>query len=518
MSTPNAQVVGQALAEVLPRDNAPWYRVPHLLSLNILLLIPLMSSSVAGYDGSLMNGLQALPSWKNEFGNPKGYTLGAVNAAQSAGCVLALPVCGILSDRIGRRYTLLLGGVIIVIASVIQSVSVNLGMFIFSRVVVGVGGIISVQPSPLLISELCYPTHRGIYTALFWTCYYLGAIIAAWSTFGLQKNVPESDWAWRGPSILQGGLPLLQLLFWFKLPESPRWLIAKGRQDEARSVLARFHTGGDAQHALIEFEMNEIETALEMEVRSKQTKWTALIEPRNRKRMLITCLIGFFSQWAGNGVVSYYMTLVLDTVGVTNPDTQTLINGLLQLFNFFAAVCAAFLVDRLGRRTLFNWSGIGMLISFTIWTICSARFAIEDAPSKSLGIAVIAFIFIYFFHYDIAYTPLVLAYPTEILQYSIRSKGLSVEMGIVYSSLVVLSFVNPIALEAVGWKYYILFCCILAVSVVVNWFLLPETKGRSLEEIAELFEDGVVVDSRNASVKDDEEEGITTHIDIVGGK
>ena len=212
------------------------------------------------------------------------------------------------------------------------------------------------------------------------------------------------------------------------------------------------------------------------------------------------------------------MTLVLDTVGVTNPDTQTLINGLLQLFNFFAAVCAAFLVDRLGRRTLFNWSGIGMLISFTIWTICSARFAIEDAPSKSLGIAVIAFIFIYFFHYDIAYTPLVLAYPTEILQYSIRSKGLSVEMGIVYSSLVVLSFVNPIALEAVGWKYYILFCCILAVSVVVNWFLLPETKGRSLEEIAELFEDGVVVDSRNASVKDDEEEGITTHIDIVGGK
>lgn len=189
----------------------------------------------------------------------------------------------------------------------------------------------------------------------------------------------------------------------------------------------------------------------------------------------------------GNSVVSYYMTLVLNTVGVTNPDTQTLINGLLQLFNFGAAILAAFLVDRLGRRTLFNWSGIGMTISFIIWTACSARFTISE--SNGLGVAVIAFIFIYFFHYDIAYTPLVFAYPTEILPYNIRSKGMSLDLGIVYSSLVLLSFVTPIALDAIGWRYYIVFCCILGVSVVINWFLLPETKGRSLEEINSLFED-----------------------------
>lgn len=186
------------------------------------------------------------------------------------------------------------------------------------------------------------------------------------------------------------------------------------------------------------------------------------------------------------------MTLVLDTVGVKNPDTQTLINGLLQLFNFGAAIAAAFLVERLGRRTLWNWSGIGMTISFVIWTICSARFTVSE--SDGLGAAVIAFIFIYFFHYDIAYTPLVFAYPAEILPYSIRSKGLSVDFALVYSSLVVLSFVTPIALDAIGWRYYIVFCCVLAVSVVVNWFLLPETKGRSLEEISELFE-GPDVDS-----------------------
>lgn len=192
------------------------------------------------------------------------------------------------------------------------------------------------------------------------------------------------------------------------------------------------------------------------------------------------------------------MTLVLDSVGVTNPDTQTLINGLLQLFNFGAAIAAAFLVDRLGRRTLWNWSGIGMTVSFVIWTVCSARFVVS--PSNGLGIAVIAFIFIYFFHYDIAYTPLVFAYPTEILPFSIRSKGLSVDLAIVYSSLIVLSFVTPIALNNIGWRYYILFCVILAVSVVTNWFLLPETKGLSLEEIGKVFGDsdleGVPSDSK----------------------
>lgn len=162
--------------------------------------------------GSLMNGLQALPAWQDAFGNPVGYNLGLVNAALAFGGLVALPFCSTMSDGIGRKWTLFIGGLAIIIGSVIQAVSVNLGMFVFSRVFVGVGSMLVVQPSPMLISEICYPPHRGIYTALYWTNYYLGAIIAAWSTYGLQKSMPTSDWAWRGPSILQGGLPLLQLL------------------------------------------------------------------------------------------------------------------------------------------------------------------------------------------------------------------------------------------------------------------------------------------------------------------
>lgn len=156
---------------------------------------------------------------------------------------------------------------------------------------------------------------------------------------------------------------------------------------------------------MIEFEMAEIEHAIEMEKQAATTKWSSLIStPGNRKRTIIAVCVGAFAQWNGVAVVSYYLTLVLDTVGVKDPDTQTLINGILQIFNFWAAVSAAFLVDRLGRRTLFLWSGAGMLVSFVIWTACSAVF--DTSGSHAAGLTVVVFIFVYFFHYDIAYTPL----------------------------------------------------------------------------------------------------------------
>jgi MFS family permease len=112
----------------------------------------------------MMNGLQSLDQWRHYFGNPTGSVLGIVNAAQSIGSFVALPFIGVLSDRIGRKKTLLSGAIMIIIASIIQAASVRYGMFVFSRVLVGVGSMLVVQPSPMLITELAYPTHRGKYT------------------------------------------------------------------------------------------------------------------------------------------------------------------------------------------------------------------------------------------------------------------------------------------------------------------------------------------------------------------
>lgn len=277
-----------------------------------------------------------------------------------------------------------------------------------------------------------------------------------------------------------------------------RWLVAQERTEEARDILTKYHAGSDVDSPLVGREIAEIVQAIGYEKETASVKWSTLISTSgNRKRLFIAVCLGAFAQWNGIGVVSYYLTLVLDSIGITDSFDQTLINGLLQIFNFAAAVGAALLVDRLGRRTLFIWSGIGMLVSYVIWTACSA--VNNEDNNKAAGYVVVVCLFAFYFHYDIAYTPLLMSYPTEIFPYSLRSKGLSCELLSIYASLVIAAFVNPIGMDNLGWKYYIVFCCFLVVFLAVTYFVFPETKGRSLEEIAEIFDGpGATIDIEEA--------------------
>lgn len=225
----------------------------------------------------------------------------------------------------------------------------------------------------------------------------------------------------------------------------------------------------------------------EREATSTSSYLDLIRTPANRKRTFLAVTVGWFAQWAGNGVVSYYLTLVLDTIGITAVSSQTLINGLLQLFNWFAAVIGgALMVDLVGRRTLFLVSVGGMCVSYIAWTVLNKVFV--ETLNQTAGNAVVAFIFIYFFFYDIAWTPLMPAYPIEIYQYTLRGRGVSAAYVSTYIGLILGQFVNPLAMKVLGWKYYIVFCCLLGFLFGLVWFFFPETKGRTLEEIAEIFD------------------------------
>lgn len=143
-----------------------------------------------------MNGLQSLDRWASDFGHPSGALLGTVVAAQSIGCLVALPFVGDLCDRWGRKPMLVAGIVVICASSLLQCFSVGLSMFVVARFLVGLGGMFSAQPSPMLIAELAYPTHRGKYTSLYWTMYYLGeklSVLAVKTLFSSFKSfVPAS--------------------------------------------------------------------------------------------------------------------------------------------------------------------------------------------------------------------------------------------------------------------------------------------------------------------------------------
>lgn len=133
----------------------------------------------------------------------------------------------------------------------------------------------------------------------------------------------------------------------------------------------------------------------------------------DRRRLAIALFVPVISQWSGSGIITYYLTLVLNSVGITDSFHQTLINGILQIFNFLVAVLGSFLVDRAGRRALWLFSCVGMLWSFIVLTACSAVFA--QTQSSALGVTVIVFLFVYFFHYDVAVTPLTFGKPAPMI-------------------------------------------------------------------------------------------------------
>ncbi|KAF4976380.1 hypothetical protein FZEAL_6941 [Fusarium zealandicum] len=492
--------VGDDLAAVLPQDGVPWYKKTHLLRLNFYALSMALLAAANGYDGSLVNGLMALPQWHEFMDNPTGSWLGFINATQSLSSVIAYPVVAYFANRWGRKKGLIIGYFFLFLGAFVQAFSPNSAGFIIGRFFLG-------QPSawwgglaPLLVTELAYPTHRGFLTALYNSGWYVGSSVAAWATYGTRNY--EGAWAWRIPSLLQIAIPIVTLPAALMIPESPRFLISKGESEKARSILTDLHGGGDPDSPLVNFEMAEIEGAIQVERDvTAGTSWMDLIDTKgNRHRAFISVTLGVFAQWNGVGVVSYYLALVLQTVGITSVTDQTLISGCLQIWNLILAVGAAACVDRFGRRPLFLLSSVGMLASFIIISGLSGSFAMSG--KSAVGVAVVPFLYIYYGFYDIAFTPLVVSYPAEIWPYHLRARGIALTQISTYVAIFFNTFVNPIALESIGWRYYVVFAVILVVVTATIYFFYPETKGHSLEEMAVVFDgaDAAVLRERDAKM------------------
>jgi len=328
----------------------------------------------------------------------------------SIGGVLSLPVFPYVADHLGRRIGIIIGCIIMLLGVALQTAGINIHMFIAGRFFIGFGVSLAQGCSPLLVTELAHPQHRATFTTIyntvsqswFWVYYYkltkqqlwyIGAIVAAWLTFGTLRI--KNDWAWRVPSLVQAFPSILQLVFVWVVDESPRFLISKGKPEAALRVLARAHANGNPEDPVVKLEMQEIHDTLRMEQEFEGQTWLTLFKTRgNRHRMLICITAGFFSQWSGNGLVSYYLFKVLAQIGITDPSTQDVINGVLTIFNAIIAITQCFFVDKVGRRPLFLVSTAGMCLSYICWTISASQYELHG--SDAAGRAVLAFIFIYY--------------------------------------------------------------------------------------------------------------------------
>ncbi|GJE87134.1 hexose transporter [Phanerochaete sordida] len=465
--------------------NAKWWKNSRIVKLNLWILLLLITSTANGYDGSMMNGLQLIDQWESAFGFPTGSKLGLLGAIQNIGSLGALPFTPYLCDGLGRKKTIFIGAIIVVAGAVIQTASQTVEMFIGARFMMGFGLGFCTAAAPMLVTEIAYPTQRGPVSSVYNALWPAGAVIAAWLTFGTFHI--NNSWAWRVPSAVQAVPSVLQIFLILFAPESPRWLVAQGREAEALRTLAYYHARGDEHDPLVRFEFDEIRAAIEGEKVQKQTGWLQLFAtPGNRRRMRIIIAIAFFSQWSGNGLASYYLNKVFATIGITNKTEQLLISAFLNVWSAINAISGGLFCDKVGRRPLFLISTAGMLVFFILQTVCSAQFALHG--NKAAGNAVVAFLFLYSAFYGIAYSPLITSYTLEILPFNLRAKGYTIFSFAVSASLVFNQYINPIAFAALQWKYYIVYCVWLAFELVFVYFFLVETKNRTLEETAVLFD------------------------------
>ncbi|KAI0031002.1 hexose transporter [Vararia minispora EC-137] len=476
-----------------PRRN--WYNNRRLITLNAWIVLCLVTSSYNGFDGSLLNSLQSMDTWTGYFNHPQGSLLGLLNAIQNIGSIAAFPFAPYLSDGIGRRYTIIIGSTIVLVGAALQTASRSIGMFIGARFMIGFGVSWAHNASPMLITELSYPPYRASLTSLYNSLWTSGAIIAAWTTFGTEF-MRTSTWSWRIPSLIQAAPAVWQvILLWFA-PESPRYLIAKGREAEALKTLAYYHADGDETDPLVQYEMEEVKAAIKIDRSvAANVGWKSLFTTSgNRRRLRIILAIAWFSQWSGNGLTSYYLNIILQNIGITSSTIKLLINALLQVWGFLFGLLASLIVERVGRRPLFITSCAGMLVFFTLLTACTGVYAVHQ--TQAAAHAVIAFIALHGAAYRrahnylvrLAFTPLLISYTVEILPYGVRAKGLTLLNFTVSCALVFNQYVNPIALAHIQWRYYIVYCGWLVFELAYCYIFIIETKGLSLEETAALFD------------------------------
>ncbi|KAF5875858.1 putative mfs lactose protein [Botrytis fragariae] len=454
--------------------------------LYVILFLATLNAAVNGYDGSVMSSINSYAQYRSYFG------FDLTEGTPATGIVYAMFTIGNLWK--GRRWGMFLGAGVIIVGAIVQATSQNLAAFMIGRFMLGVGAAMGPSSALPYVSEMAHPSFRGAMTGVYTTFYFVGAIPGTFIPYA--TSYINGSQAWRIPLWLQmtfSGIVFISVLF---LPESPRWLVANDRHEEALDIMARYHGEGDRSSPLVQLELREM-----MEEISKtgaDKRWwdfRELFDTREvRYRTMLTCAVALFGQWTGNGPVSYYYPQMLAGAGIENNHTQLLLQGMQSVLSFISALIGAAYTDHWGRRPqlLISTSLISLL--FLIILILNALNTTTDsethltvAKSAAASNAEIAMIFLFSFVFAVGWTPMQGLYAVEVLRYESRAKGMAVYTLVGNVAGFYNTFVTGIAFSGAGWRYYYLFIFWDLLEVVFIYFFFVETKGRTLEELTEIF-------------------------------
>ncbi|KAG4419453.1 hypothetical protein IFR04_007410 [Cadophora malorum] len=477
------------------------------IQLYLISMVGFCCSTSNGFDSSLFGNLLSQDKFKEFFSvSNVGIGAGIVSSMTQIGGVAALPFIGPAIDTFGRKVGMFIGATIIIMGVIIQGTVINTnntGQFMGGRFFMGMGVSIIASAGPCYVVEISHPAYRGIVTGFYNVFWPVGALVASSACRGCLSLPGNASWI--VPIWLQAMFPgVVFLAAWF-LPESPRWLYTNGKQEQAKAFLTKYHGNGNPDSEWVRLQMWEYEAHLELDGADKRWwDYRALFKNRtSRYRLACNCCVSLFGQWAGNGVVSYFLSGVLDTAGVSDTTMQNNLFVVMNAVQCIVSFIGSMFVDKIGRRPLLIWVNVGCSICWIGVTVASSVIApevaqrkkIEDAGgvwdtslgNKAASGATVAMIYIFQAVYSFGWTPLQALYPVEVLSFEMRAKGMAFSNLFVTCGTLVNQFGFPVALDNIQWKTYIVFMVWCLIQAAIIWYFIPETKNRTLEELDEIF-------------------------------
>ncbi|SJX65661.1 probable sugar transporter [Sporisorium reilianum f. sp. reilianum] len=448
---------------------------------------------LVGYDNGVMGGIVGLGEFNKTFNNPDANTIGNIVSLYEIGCFIGALATFVVGDVLGRRRTILISSLFMIAGAIIQAASSTVGVMIAGRIICGLGmGAIN-STVPILQAETSPAVSRGQLVAIDLTVLNFGIVISYWVDYAFGFSGLTGSKIWRIPIALQCVFIAVLMLTTLVIPDSPRWLAKKGRHEEAIAVLERLHDAS-IDSPEVQKSYAGIQQAIEHERAASNTGWRSLVASDNiqtRKRLFLACFIQAAQQLSGiNALIYYSGTLFSKSVGLDNKKSALMAGGL-NMCLILGSTISIFLIDRVGRKKLLIPCIAGMSAVMCAQTglvkVIQDKLAQGLTANANYGRAASAMLFVFEFFFSLGFQATVWLIPSEVLPLLIRTKGsaLSTASNWIFNFAVV-KF-TPSALENIGWKTYIVFAILNACWVPVIYFMLPETKGRSLEEIDELF-------------------------------
>ncbi len=400
------------------------------------------------------------------------------------GCIIGVLFAGALSDYAGRKKTMLLSAVLFTASALGCTIARDFDQLVIYRIVGGIGiGVVSIV-CPLYISEISPASHRGRMVSLYQlavTVGFLGAYLMNYYLLELSEGFASTNPQllkifgtenWRG---MLGAETIPALLFFiviFFIPESPRWLVVKGKETLAAKILSRIYT----QSSVVSFQINETKQMLALEVKSD---WKLLLTPNIFRAVLIGSAIAILGQFMGVNAVLYYGPSIFESSGLSSGDSL-FYQSLIGLVNMGTTVLALFIIDKIGRKKLVYFGVSGMIVSLVL-------IGVYFLKGEALGLSsvfLLACFLAYIFFTAGSISAVIFVFLSEMYPTRVRGLAMSIAGFSLWVGTYLIGQLTPWLLEnatPAGTFFLFAFMCIPYMLIV--WKLMPETAGKSLEDI-----------------------------------